>query len=487
MQPNQNFGPGPGMPLPSSASLPYDSFLENWWVAIPASLRRYSLYLSETWADGIYLTAWPIVALVAPFATFLFSLVEGVTHWNLLINDTVLGGNPAVTFTELLPFMVLTAVAGAISANLGLMMVLGYAIGDFLIAGFRFTYPGLEFQSPNPLQSFVWLRLAQLISYMLLLFLAVTPTLSTRYLVPRLDTLLRTTEPTSTLLRVGMMAVIQGAIVYSWTLAAPLLIRVFWAWTDGQPPLSAAYYLQELGLWVVAAAVVGAAGRGWLVYLARRNQPAVQRTERQASALRTADTHLAFTRQLPTFVRAILVAVALTLLISGFIVSASPGSLVEALLMFIFLAFILIARMALLPSLGFWKSWAALITRLPLIARLVIGAFASFNLSQQIITFYQNQPLALTRTSESFLPIVISIGLSLLIMTALIPPVSSVSSSMRPFSPAQPTTAMPPTQYTPPSQPPQYIPPPPPPSWSGPPTQPPPPPPPPMPPIQPMA
>jgi hypothetical protein len=476
MQPNQGFGPGPQMSLPSSTSLPYESFLESWWVTIPAALRRYSVYLSETWADGVYLTAWPMVALVAPLAALLFSLLEGITHWNLLINDTVLGSGSAVTFTELLPLMVLIALAGAISANFGLVMVLGYAIGDFLIAGFRFSYPGLEFQpSPNPLQSFVLLRLAQLISYILLLLLAVTPTLSAKYLVPRLDTILRTTEPTSTLLRVGMLAVIQGAIVYSWTLAAPLLIRIFWAWTDGQPPLSAAYYLQELGGWVVVAAVVGAAGHGWLAYLAQRNQSAVQRIERQASALRAADTHLAFTRQLPAFVRAILAAAVLTLLISGFIVSASPGSLVEALLMFIFLAFILIARMALLPSLGFWKSWVALIFRLPLLARLAIGAFASYILSQPIIAFYQNQQLTFTSTSESFLPIVISIGLSLLIMTALIPPVSSVPSSIRPSSPVQPTAAMPPPYmpppYMPPTQQPQFVPPPP--AWSGPPSQPP--------------
>jgi hypothetical protein len=478
MQPNRSFAPDPHVPLPANAGLPFDTFLERWWVAIPAMLRRYSLYLAETWADGVYLTAWPIVALAAPFAVLLFGLAEGVTHWSLLINDTVLGNSPAVTFTELLPLMVLTAFAGALSANLGLMVVLGYAVGDFLIAGFGFTYPGLEFQSPNPLQSFALLRLAQLISYMLFLFLAVTPTLSAKYLVPRLDALIRTTEPTSTILRAVMLAVIQGAIVYSWTLAAPLLIRVFWAWTDGQPPLSAAYYLQVLGGWVVGAAVIGAVGREWLMYLARRNQATVQRIERQASALRAADTHLAFTRQLPAFGRAILVAAVLTLLISGFIVSASPGSLVEAIFMFIFLAFILIARMALLPSLGFWKSWAALITRLPLVARLAIGAFASYFLAQTIISFYQNQPLADTRTSESFLPVVISIGISLLIMTALIPPASSIPPSARPLFPAQAPAAMPPIQpppYMPPPYmppPPSYIPPPPPP-WAASPVQPP--------------
>ena len=438
MQPNQGSAPSSPMPLPSSTTQPFDKFLERWWIAIPGRLRRYSVYLSETWADGIYLTAWPMVAALAPLLLLLFGLLEGASHWRLLINDAIpLPGEVPIAFTQLLPFMVLTAAVSALSANLGLALVLGYALGDFLIAGFRLTYPGFGSLTPDPLQSFIYLHLAQLISYPMLLLLVVTPTLSGKYLVPRLDWLTRGQKSISTLLRAGALMIIQGALVYLWTLSVPLLIRIFWAWSDGQPPLSAAYYLQVLGGWVVAAAVAGVAVREWLAYLARRNALVVQRLVLQASTLRAADTHPAFSRQLPPFVHAILTAGILTLLISGFV-----ASLLEGVIIFLFLSFILITRVTLLPSLGFWKRWIGIITRLPLVARLAIGVVVSYLVSKQIISYYQTQPIANIPTSESFLPVVISVGISLLIMTALIPPESQQEAiptpARQPASAAQP-------------------------------------------------
>jgi len=240
----------------------------------------------------------------------------------------------------------------------------------------------------------------------MLLLLVVTPTLSGKYLVPRLDWLTRGQKSISTLLRAGALMIIQGALVYLWTLSVPLLIRIFWAWSDGQPPLSAAYYLQVLGGWVVAAAVAGVAVREWLAYLARRNALVVQRLELQASTLRAADTHPAFSRQLPPFVHDILTAGILTLLISGFV-----ASLLEGVIIFLFLSFILITRVTLLPSLGFWKRWIGIITRLPLVARLALGVVVSYLVSKQIISYYQTQPIANIPTSESFLPVVISVGI----------------------------------------------------------------------------
>src|SRR5438067_412473 len=129
MQPNQSPAPGSFMPLPSSTAQPFDKFLERWWVAVPGRLRRYSVYLSETWADGIYLTAWPMVAAMAPLVLLLFGLLEGASHWSLLISFP---GEVPITFTQLLLLMVLTAAVSALSANLGLALVLGYALGDFL-------------------------------------------------------------------------------------------------------------------------------------------------------------------------------------------------------------------------------------------------------------------------------------------------------------------------------------------------------------------
>src|SRR5256885_13769200 len=191
MQPHYGPAPSPYMPIPPSTPPPppFDKFIERWWVVVPGQLRRYGLYLSETWADGIYLTIWPNVAALAPLALLLVGLVEGASHWTF--SDAILSpGEVPLTFTQLLPFIVLITAASALSANLGFVLGLGYALGDFLIAGFRLTYAqgarGTSFSALDPGQSFFHLHLAQLISYFLLLLLVVTPTLSSRYLVPRL-------------------------------------------------------------------------------------------------------------------------------------------------------------------------------------------------------------------------------------------------------------------------------------------------------------
>ncbi len=468
------YGPAPSSPAPSPpSSTQFDKFLESWWLTIPGRLRQYSVYLSETWADGIYLTAWPNVAALAPLVLLCFGVLEGAFHWSFLINDTIASsGEVPVTFTQLLPLMVLTAAVSALSTNFGLVLVLGYALGDFLIAGFGLTYGqghrSAGFSTLDSTQSFLYLHLAQLISYVLFLLLVVTPTLSSRYLAPRLKSL---TEPTLTLVRTGALMILQGAIVYAWTLSAPLLIRIFWAWTNDQPPLSAAYYLQEQGGWIVTAAVVGVAVRGWLSYQAQRNRIVAERIERQASALRAADTRLAFSRRLPPYIRAILAVGVLTLLVSGFI-----STLLWGIILFLFLSFMLIARTTLLPSLPFWQKWLGLIARIPLVARLAAGAFISFILAQAIISYYWVQPTA--DPLQSFLPVLIGVGISLLVMTALVPPASQLVAAQPPARPpAPPLYSSPPPPNAmwsgspvPPAPPAQ----PPPPTWQAPPTQPPP-------------
>src|SRR6266849_5908875 len=167
MQPYPNIPVDQRAQSPSSPPSGLESFVERWWVAIPKVLRRYSVLLSETWSDGIYLTIWPLVSILAPLLVVLIGLAEGITHWNLLINDSISSGQLATAFTELLPLMILAALVGAISANLGLMMVLGYGLGDLLIFGSvsaNLSQLGLP---TDPLQAFIYLRVPQLVSYAL--------------------------------------------------------------------------------------------------------------------------------------------------------------------------------------------------------------------------------------------------------------------------------------------------------------------------------
>jgi hypothetical protein len=392
--------------------------LDRYWIGIAATLRRYSLLLSEAWYDGIYLTAWPRVALAAPALALLFGLLEGITHWTLLPGDNVVGGQPVVAFTELLVFMVVVAAASALSANFGLLLVGGYALGDLLFAGPQATLGLPTWAQNSALVAAVLARVPQLISYALFLLLVITPTLSAKYLPARLRLGLREESTQLWLLRSAARVVVQAAFVYTWTLAAPLLIRVFWGWGDASPPLAAAYFLQVQGNWLVYAALLAALLRSWLTHEAYRQAATRQRVDRLEAALVSADTRQAPTRRVPPAARAVLTAAGLTLLLSGFI-----AGLLDAAIVCVFIGLILIARTLWLPRFGWWTSWARQVTRIPVALRLV-AVFIAGNFEGQIIVNALSQlSSSASSASATFLPVLLSVCLGILTAVVLLPQV----------------------------------------------------------------
>src|SRR5437773_1827599 len=131
------------------------SVAERFWLDVPVALRRHSLLIAAAWRDGFFLIAWPQVALMLSLGALCLGLFEGATHGNPAPGDTI-------TFTQAFPFMVAAAAFGGLSANLGLMIVIGYAVGDLLLGGFS---SGL---SPNGLRAAVNYRIAELVSYLVL-------------------------------------------------------------------------------------------------------------------------------------------------------------------------------------------------------------------------------------------------------------------------------------------------------------------------------
>lgn len=458
---------GPSRPQPASAAGAATAttptvgtaprgFLDRYWVGVAAVLRRYSLVLSEAWYDGLYLTAWRRFALWAPLVAVLVGLAEGATHMTFAFQlqtsptsrlefaQPPFGTHPLVSvgsfqlvvaafqaqsgaFTELFPLMVLVAIVGAFSANLGLVLVLGYAIGDFIIAGpaVRFLPYGAQ---TNPLLAAATLRVPQLTSYALFLLLAVTPTLAAKYLSAPIQRLHAETTVLWTL-RGGAMALLQAFGVYAWIQAAPLVVRIFWSWFDYAPPLSAVYGLQNDGSWLVYGAGLAAALRAWLSYRAYRLPQVKARVKVLASALAAADTRQAITRRIPTTLRVALTAAALTLLLSGFI-----GGLVEAAIILVFLALLLLARSLWLPRSGLWNAWARLISRVPVVVRLVLVFLAGNYVSNMIVALWLQPPPWLQSAmqwyatfdrsgSASFLPVLLSVCLGILIAVAVLPSV----------------------------------------------------------------
>src|SRR2546430_1953090 len=110
--------------------------VDFWWVEIPGKLRRSSTLLWAAWSDGVYLTAWPRIITILAVAVFLLGFIEGGTHWSpIAIWDQRMTAEPAVAFAQMPYLLIIGVVLGSLSANLGLVLVLGYALGDFFWAG----------------------------------------------------------------------------------------------------------------------------------------------------------------------------------------------------------------------------------------------------------------------------------------------------------------------------------------------------------------
>jgi len=57
-----------------------DRVADCWWIQPSIWFQRVSPFLTAAWADGVDLTAWPLVGVLLPLLVFLTGLGEGATH-----------------------------------------------------------------------------------------------------------------------------------------------------------------------------------------------------------------------------------------------------------------------------------------------------------------------------------------------------------------------------------------------------------------------
>jgi hypothetical protein len=413
---------------PSSPQPPYlpaavyqfsDQFVELWWTRIPTRLRRSSVLLSEIWRDGSYLSIRPLAATLFPFLLFFIGTIEGLTHWSILTNPSV-GDETLVPFTQLFPLLLLTAAASAFSMNLGLTIVLGYALGDTLHTAFDVHNPSLAESYATPQTTVLNIYVPHLVSYVIFALLVVLPTLYAKGLTQRLHRLIHSTSsPVGLQTAVG--ACIVGGVVYAWIQATPLLIRTFWGWGWYSLATSTAamYYLQQpqTSNQIILIAVIAFVLRNVLEYHASRNPSVREREERLRRGFEAADAHPTVLRRLPPVLRALVPAAVMTLVLGGIL--AEPG---EGLIFFLFLWFLLIMRGTILPRFGFWTSWAQLVARVPVLVRLLAALFIIYLLAWSAINLSWAQATLFVATpSATFEPYLLTTGISVTIMTLLLP------------------------------------------------------------------
>ena len=339
-----------------------DATSKWWWVRIPALLRPYSPWLAAAWSDGDYLLMSPLLAVVLPAVLLLIGLFEGATHWSALTigADSLNSSNEPIVFAQMLLFFVLVVVVASFSANLGLILVLGFAVAD-LIAGPRLT-------SNAPwLLAVLQLRVPQLVDDALMILLVVSPAVTTDALLADLAPLRSRFGAAYQKVMAVISALTRAVILYAWVLAIPMIIRIAWIWVDQTAPVGFYYFVQVTNPWLPIVVVLACAARAAIVLI----------TQHDPVVLISAGAH---TRPGTAMAKLSAIALLSTLFLAGYV-----GSVWSGVLVFIVIAAFLIGGAVLLPRLPAWSAWAHVAAKVPAVVRWAVFVPISYFLPDWLL------------------------------------------------------------------------------------------------------
>jgi hypothetical protein len=379
-------------------------FVDFWWIQIPGKLRAYSKTLWAVWSDGVYLTAWPRMAAILVFAVFAFGFFEGGTHWSMLsLNGYGLAsGFHSASFAQMLPLMTLAVLLGSFSANLGLMLVIGFALGDFFWSGVPFSPWERNLALPPTLYG----RVPQLAAYLVFFFLAAWPITANKFLVAAAHRRFRESEVWKTV----FMVIVQGLFIYEWTYFAPMGVKQQWDCCMQTSPLDVRYFHQTTLPWLLAAAFVGVVARRVLINVAEKSDPNV------ISRLDAAcDPAWAYISRMPGWLHAIIGAVIMTLLFLGFAVS-----LPRVIMTFAAVLVLMLLRTSVLAGTSLWRGWTTRLARYPAVIRLGLATVATYLASRLVLTVPGWGAIERS-TRGNFAPELVSVLIGLLIVLVLLP------------------------------------------------------------------
>lgn len=187
--------------------------------------------------------------------------------------------------------------------------------------------------------------------------------------------------------------------MYFWVLAYPVLIRPVWTWAHSIPPVSAIMPIQRRGGWVVLAVVAATVVREWW-----------QKHNRQVADDGGTEVAPGGTSFFPKKVLLFVRPAASTFLVSGLLMTWW-----DTLLLFGILFLFNMVRSD--NYVQFPKVWIRLMDPIPLWARFLTGLTLSWYLAAKI-----HEEMWLIGSTATFLPLIVSFSMSLLILFLLFPP-----------------------------------------------------------------
>ena len=274
-----------------------------WSLTIPRRLSNRAPALADSFRDGAWTAFWPPLAAFAPVAALMVGFL-GALVWPGL----------EYSYTESLAFMMLVIAGAILSGPVGVMLLVGYAVGNLLFGEAYFSSSAYSDFLPRFLTAWG----GKLIVLGLLVFPAVLlPPLARRIVWP----VVGKAAPTNRLaVRASLYAAVSGVLVFLWAQAMIVLVRPVFVLpsSGGQPTFEAIHPVQSLWPWLVAVGVAAAAGRVIVESRVLRRSP---RASAVAEAYRTwwarAPRRTSPWQRAPAPVRALVVTVLGTALLAG--------------------------------------------------------------------------------------------------------------------------------------------------------------------------
>jgi hypothetical protein len=381
-----------------------DSILRLWWGRLPAVVYRLSPQAGLGLADGVHLVEWPALGALAAPAALVLGLVVGWQH-------------PGFHFVwaESIALIALIVAVGTMSASLGGLLVLGYAIGDFLLGDQHWPVsvpPAAPGVFGALLPETLRLRLPLLIGYLLLLLVGARIPLLAKTLMADALRGLAGRLPRSTIGAIALAghAIVSGALVWAWVHALPVLIRPRFTWIGAlAPPDTVFTPLQTQGDIVIAAAVVASLVRMMhQLALASRKDVQARFDVLQAPVISVARLATPPSRA-RLWVRSASAAVMTALLACGILAN------VAEVLIILGGTFALYAARAGLVTVPLGR-WPELVTRVPMVLRLLAAWIAIQWLASQLLV----NSLVTAGQEDLFRPFVVTtvLGLSIAYLVA---------------------------------------------------------------------
>jgi hypothetical protein len=356
------------------------------WVRLPALAPARLPVVRATIADGSYLRAWPPAALAVPVVALLLGAVCGWRPWD---SDGFF--MVPVTYTSSITVMALFTVVGFTGAANGLWCVLGYGLADLLLHEHLAPYY-LGTYLRNVLEVYPPLFLSYLLLAALVVLIPLLSTRMGRQLVARIR-FERATRP-PTILAAAASALIAALLVWSWTHTVPTLIRPIYTWTGGSPPTTAISPMQDYGFILILAAAVVTVARIALEDLALDHGTAPPPATRSVAR-----------RPWPVAVTVGLRTAVTTFVLSGLFTEYWHAAVFAA---------VFAASLILRATLARQSAWPRLVNRVPVVIRLAVAVGASYLVGSIVVD-------GMWRSTETFLPILMSVAVSLLLVSVLVP------------------------------------------------------------------